>query len=255
VVVSGVLGNVINTNHVVDSLATSNPITLVYSDNFFGDFGEASGSILSPERMAQIESAGMTNAIDSQFQQQGFVPLRTQNISITLEGDRSQAVQILSLTPRSIKCDSPLAGTIMITHPEGSNDDPQLYYDLDAHQPMFMQLENGSTATAHAPYFDKHTFTLAKGEELTVAVTAHVKQKHCLWVIDANELVDGSPTTQTFGAEHPWEVTGTAELSDYKERFVKSYLYDSAKKSEWTPENYQWFCQKQGCGIDDWIKD
>lgn len=250
---TGVIGNWFDPAKAADKLASDDAVTIVAVDDRSGAMGMSWPNVITPDQAAQIEAANSDQATYHMMADFGGIPLTTQILSITLEGQRAVPVQITRIRPHVVSCGPSLHdGTFYLTHHEGLNDVPNLRVDFDKKTPEFVDAGRVDAGQPAPPYFDSKTITLQKNELITIQITANVTNQDCKWELELDEIVDSSPVIQIAQGAQPFEITGLAPLDSYGARYLRSYLYTNTDKSHhWSLEPYSWFCQTS-CDIAYW---
>lgn len=247
---TGVIGNWFDSAKVADSFASSGAVKMIKADEYSEHYGWASPNVITPQQILEMESSDVTDATLVRY---GAVPLSRERVQITLEGQRAVPTQITRLYPRVVSCGPSDNGTLFLSHPEGVDNNPQLTVNLDQPNPVFLDgSDSGQSSSPPSPYFDSHSFTLAKNELLTISIIATVSTQSCAWELGMDEIVDGQSETEIIQAEQPFRLSGVAPLDSYSQRYVSSFQYGNTDRSHaWSPEPYEWFCQIS-CNIAYW---
>lgn len=247
-VVSGVLGNWVDPAKITDAVASGQPVRIAEAREFSSGWGFASARpILAAEVAAMPDQYGGGDpwAHYDWIVNHGLTNRLVDEVAVTLEGNRAVPVQITELRPHIQHCGPALSGSLFEDHPGlGPNDDPVLEVNLDARVPVFGDSSAGRDPRQPTPpYFKSHSITLARGEVVTLHITAKALVKTCTWDIEAEELVDGRHETHILGADDHWTVTGNADPAAYQSLYqpgARKYLDEEFTPA--TPAEICWKC-------------
>src|SRR3712207_6184374 len=112
-----------------------------------------------------------------------------EDVWFTLRGERSQPVTITQLRPSVVSCGPTVDGAVFFAPPEGENNVKRLAANLDHRHPVFHEWDGLSSLSAPEPYFEAHTITLARGEQITFSLMVFAGERSCKWHLDA-DIID-----------------------------------------------------------------
>jgi hypothetical protein len=140
----------------------------------------------------------------------------TKTIRFTLVGNSDRQVYVTGLVARIVSREQPFSGTLVYSHGEGANPNPQLGFDLDCADLNARTLnEDGQATGSH--YLDTNQIALLRDEPVTIVF--HVFTAACLCVFSFDvALSDGTHAELLFEGK-PWILTAFAS------QYQRSYNY------------------------------
>ncbi|MFJ3666909.1 hypothetical protein ACIPSE_10685 [Streptomyces sp. NPDC090106] len=193
---------------------------------------------LSTDDLAAIGNQTSQAHYDSWFLERDAVPVGQRQDQILLEGNSDRTVRVVGLEIDK-KCRKPLDGTLFYNPNAGQDTSVILTADLDQQFPLI-----GSTDPESDPdeaYFDSHSISLRKGEQIRVVLLATTNRQYCEYSVDLRIAHGDETLTQTVKDNgRPFRLTadpaGSTDdphyLSAYRKAYIAGVVAASACRSD-----------------------
>ena len=224
VFVGGLINPLLDPGAVLDHLSSDPPIKVV-STLRFSDQGWVFATPLTDAQIAQYDSTTATATSSEDYMEAiGGWPRLYGSVTLVLQSKRAKPIQVLDLQPRVISCQASPTSTLVLTRPEGADDDPRLGVDLDQPHPTFIDtsIPKGDSRS----YFSRHSMELAPGQVLSVSIDSYASTQACEWRVQADVVVDGKKESFILDTGDPFRVSGGS--ATYDQAFAARYLWPDA---------------------------
>jgi hypothetical protein len=142
------------------------------------------------------------------------------DLTLVLEGRRTQTVRVIDVRPRVVSRGPPFTGTLLTRTAEGEQEVPNLVGNLDLPLPTFRD-----SSQAEQSYFQTHQVDLAKNERFAFGLRVVGRRASYVWDIEVTYLDrSGSHTMYVSGPDgRPFRLAGQLDdITGYAVRYRRS---------------------------------
>lgn len=191
---------------VLDRFSSDPPVHVV-SAIVYADHGWVSAEPLTDPQVAAYDDVSFTTGSTEQYMESiGAWPRDYEGIALVLQSKRSKPVQILDMEPKIVACHAVPTSTLVVTSPQGGDNDPHVGVDLDNPKPTF--IDTSVPKGQPRDYFASHPLSIAPGGILTMQIDAYATDRACEWRIQADLLVDDAKESVVLDTGTPFRIAG-----------------------------------------------
>jgi hypothetical protein len=178
------------------------------------------------------------------------VPVGQIYIRVILQGNRNEPIRILDIQPAQLQRRPPLGGVYFDIGGQGAEEDLQIGFNLDQPAPQAVNVMKNSPTLLEELYFQTHTISLRKGEQLALLILAQTSCYDAEFNLAINYIVGATKSTEIISNHgHSFQVTGArSNFMSYRRVFALQGNYSVAGLSPVEiAKNYHQTGKEVGC--------